>query len=98
MRRGCSSNPMKRVQIRLHGLVEVVCRQLINALTILLPPGIDHKQIEATEGGDSFVHQTSAPSLLLDVTRKRLRRPASGFDKVDDLLGIRLLFRKVRNG
>ncbi len=89
---------MKCVQIRFHGLIEVICRQLINALAILLPPRIDHKQIEATEGGDSFVDQTPTPSLVLDVTRQRQRLPARGFDKVDNLLGIRLLSRKISNG
>ena len=57
-------DPVKRIKIGLHRLVEIIGRQILDLLPVLLAAGIDDQDIETAQSGDGLLHQFPAPGLI----------------------------------
>src|SRR5712671_1337865 len=95
MRKGGLDNPERRINVGLHGGIEIFARNVENRLAALLAGRVADHDVKATKALDGVLDQLFAEGLVPNVTRERNPdaplRPNDGYD----LLRIGLFAREI---
>ena len=88
-------NPVQGIKIGLHGAVEIVGRQFLYIVAILLPCRVDNQNIQPIEITGRFLDQFAAPGLVGNITGQRDRHAAFRLNERHDFLRVGFFFRKI---
>jgi hypothetical protein len=95
MGEGGLDNPERRINVGLHGGIEILARNVENRLAALLAGRVADHDVKATKALDGVLDQLFAEGLVPNVTRERNPdapfRPNDGYD----LLRIGLFAREL---
>ena len=89
--------PEERIEVRPHGRVEVVGRDLLERGEELLVAGIDDEDVETAERVRGSLGEIPRVALVGQVSGQGRRLAARLLDQGDDLVRVRLLNGKVRD-